>query len=362
MISRPPEKTNAREDPPMTNAASSRYWLRSLVAASAALPMLLGSAVLTEGNAANSPALRLLSIIPIPVTPGNPNGGMYTFDISWVDPNNGLYYLADRSNRALDVIDTTGAFTGGKADSFFGQIGGSGVGFTGFTGSNPASGPDGVVSFSGAGFNCVFVGDVGRVNAFNFSSGFPANPATVMTTVTTSLGGVASTTRVDEMAVDTKDSVLFVVNPDEAQPFGTLYTINKTNCTLSAPIAVSFASLPGQTCPSAAPGCATNGAEQPLWDPKSGKFYQPIPEVNGPGGGGPNGGLLQINPLTGAKEAFYQINFCNPQGAAAGPNGDLLVACGAVFDLAGNVCVTATPSPAGQNSTIRKALCTAVAY
>ncbi|MBO0753652.1 MAG: hypothetical protein J2P53_16150, partial [Bradyrhizobiaceae bacterium] len=35
--------------------------------------------------------------------PGNP---LRTFDISWVDPVRGEYYLGDRSNSGIDVIDT----------------------------------------------------------------------------------------------------------------------------------------------------------------------------------------------------------------------------------------------------------------
>ena len=31
---------------------------------------------------------------------------------------------------------------------------------------------------------------------------------------------------------------------------------------------------------------ATNGAEQPVWDPGTGKFYLSIPELGGPGGSG----------------------------------------------------------------------------
>src|SRR5271169_4362589 len=35
--------------------------------------------------------------------PGNP---LRSFDISWVNPDRGEYYLGDRSNAGIDVIDT----------------------------------------------------------------------------------------------------------------------------------------------------------------------------------------------------------------------------------------------------------------
>src|SRR6516162_5234560 len=102
---------------------------------SSAWAVAIGAAAMLLCSAAwaqNSPALRLIKIIPIPPTPQNSVGKMYSFDISWVDPANGLYYLADRSNKTLDVVDTTGAFTG-TPDSLFGQIGGAAFNFGGDT-------------------------------------------------------------------------------------------------------------------------------------------------------------------------------------------------------------------------------------
>src|SRR5205807_2450147 len=65
--------------------------------------------------------------------------GLVVFDISWVDPDTQLYYLADRSNAAIDVIDA-------RRDVFVGQIKPTGKqAFKGFTGNNNTSGPNGVV-------------------------------------------------------------------------------------------------------------------------------------------------------------------------------------------------------------------------
>ena len=49
--------------------------------------------------------------------PGNP---LRSFDISWVNPQRGEYYLGDRSNLGIDVINTSGptflrTITGGTA-------------------------------------------------------------------------------------------------------------------------------------------------------------------------------------------------------------------------------------------------------
>src|SRR5215510_11753844 len=73
--------------------------------------------------------VRLLATVPVP-------GHLVAFDISWVDPDTQRYYLADRSNNAIDVIDA-------KRDLFLKQI--NKGGFKGFTGNNDTSGPNGVV-------------------------------------------------------------------------------------------------------------------------------------------------------------------------------------------------------------------------
>src|SRR6266478_6286634 len=58
--------------------------------------------------------------------------------ISDVDQSNDTYYLADRSNAAVDVVDA-------KTGKFVKQIAASPA-FAGFSGSNATSGPHGVVA------------------------------------------------------------------------------------------------------------------------------------------------------------------------------------------------------------------------
>ena len=69
------------------------------------------------------------------------NGNLYAFDISFVDQSTQTYYLADRSNAVVDVVD---AATG----TFLKQISGgfAGVAVVGGTVQNGQSGPNGVVA------------------------------------------------------------------------------------------------------------------------------------------------------------------------------------------------------------------------
>ena len=92
--------------------------------------------------ASSEPALKLLNSLPVPVATGNTTLGMYSFDISFVDQATGVYYLADRSNKAVDVV---------SADSIVTQIFPNN-GHAPFAGVSPpafstaTAGPNGVVA------------------------------------------------------------------------------------------------------------------------------------------------------------------------------------------------------------------------
>ena len=80
---------------------------------------------------------------------------------------------------------------------------------------------------------------------------------------------------------------------------------------------------------------ASNGAEQPVWDPGTQKFYLSIPEISGDGSTNLHGAVLRIAP-TGEVEDQYGVDFCGPAGLAIGLNEQLLVGCNTVFDTEGN--------------------------
>jgi hypothetical protein len=78
---------------------------------------------------------------------------------------------------------------------------------------------------------------------------------------------------------------------------------------------------------------ATNGAEQPVWDPVSGKFYLSIPQI---GTNVKDGAVIRIS-TAGTVKVKYPIEFCQPAGLTLGPKVDLLVGCNTLFDTAGNI-------------------------
>ncbi len=283
-----------------------------------------------KGNeAGDDRAVRLLKVIPVPVSTDNTTAGaLYSFDISWVDQASEIYYLADRSNKAVDILDAAnpGAVTQLKASPSF-----AGISPPAF--STATSGPDGVVT----GGHCLFVTDApSRVVSFD-TNFFPPKQISDVRTAT------PTANRADELAFDPKDNLLLVINNADTPPFDTFITVTPATCVLTPPTAANKIIF------DAAHGVdATNGAEQPVWEPVTGRFYLSIPQI------GPtvsHGGVVRIKPnatSVGPSDVFG-VDFCSPAGLTVGPRQDLFIGCNAVFDTAGGVwdpngTITAAPN------------------
>ena len=92
-------------------------WKSSYTLALLLVPLLLFG----TGSVRAEGPVRLLTTIPVPVSAANTTGGLYSFDISFVDQSTQTYYLADRSNAVVDVVDAkTGTFDRQIAGGFRG--------------------------------------------------------------------------------------------------------------------------------------------------------------------------------------------------------------------------------------------------
>src|SRR5436190_272652 len=211
-----------------------------------------------RGEAGGDRALRLLTLVPVPVSPLNTTaGGMYSFDISYVDQATQTYYLADRSNKAVDVVDA-------KTGQFITQIFANFKGFTPCSppsGANDCAGPNGVVSA----FPWLFVTDGGsRVVSFDLRT----NPPTKVGDVSTSPGDPK---RADELAYDPQHGTLLVINNADDPPFGTLISVNQGTGKLTVGKRITFDAAHGVD--------AQNGAAQPVWDRDLNRFFLSIPQI-----------------------------------------------------------------------------------
>ncbi len=226
------------------------------------------------------PSYKLVHTIAIP---GNP---LAVFDISSIDPALGLYFLPDRSNSALDVVDISTRRVIGQVGGFVGAAGGH----------NDVAGPNGTQP-TGDGY--VWVGD-------GTSTVKIVDERSRLVVQTISTGGTA---RADSIGYDPKDHIAAVVNDADAPPFVTLiYTPDGYRQVLKK---ISFPE-------------ATNGIEQPVFDPRRGVFYVSVPQV------GPNqkkGEIAIIDPVLRRVVGTLPVSDCQPNGAALGPKQQLLLGC-----------------------------------
>jgi len=302
-----------------------RTRLAAMLAASTlfgVLSLAPSGAVLGDEGERNAAAVKLLTTIPYP-----PDlQALHAFDISWVDADTQLYYLGDRSNASVDVVDV-------KHNRFVRTIkaGFKGVVFNAAgAGDNDRSGPNGVV-VSG---RWLFVTDApSRVVAIDLTTD------TKVSEVST---GGAPGLRADELAYDARDGLILAVNNADDPPFASLIKADNGHLTMVKKIVFNAANGVD----------ATNGAEQPVWDAGTGRFYISIPQV------GPNakdGAVARINPSTGAVDALFPVEFCQPAGLTLGPNQDLLIGCSVVFDTAGKSWTTADTNSAAPTQVIMDA-------
>ena len=288
---------------------------------SLALPGAAFAAPCTGPGAPSTTQTRCLTAVQIP---GNP---LRSYDISWVDPYRGEYYLADRSNSGVDVIDTRtltfkrtiGGFVGVVLNSSHTAV------------NNNLSGPDGVTShgrwlYAGDGDSTLKVIDL---NAPNSSA--------IKEIIKT--GG---TTRVDEMALTTDGELLVAANNAEDPPFITLMRANGDRSYSAVNIITKIV-----IANSIVPANFGLSIEQPTWDPKTKRFYASVPTIaNNPAGcnydasTGPitcSGGLMIVDPMNpsavvGAYDpntntGVVPLNACGPNGITVGPHDNLLQGC-----------------------------------
>lgn len=230
----------------------------------------------------------------------------FSFDISWFDPKLNRYFLADRNNKAIDVVD--------PRDNSITQFHQD---FAGFTGDNDTSGPDGVLTANNS--TELWVGDSpGRVWVMNSRTGAVKNlPRKADNPI--SVGG---TTRADELCYDPQDNLIMIASPAEGNgkttfPFVTfISTAGKDAYTVVGKITFDGTGVIPK---------ATSGLEQCGWSPKTGKFYQNVP-VDGTG----DGAVAVIDPKTMTVEKKLPVPIADcalPQGMAIGPDNQILLGC-----------------------------------
>src|SRR5882672_3235621 len=251
--------------------------------------LLASAAIAVIGASAIAAGVGRVATIDIP---GNK---FDNFDIGYVDSNAGRYYIADRSNAAIDIFDT-------QKNTFIGRV-------TGFVGvkmdanGRPVgnmSGPNGLAFDREK--HQLWVGDGdSTVKVIDVAS----NPAKIIATINT--GGQR---RADELTVDTKDGLVLIGNNADKPTFVSFISTKPDHSV------VAKIEMPD----------ATDGIDQPTYVPETGLFYASVPvwkeEKN-------HGGLAVFDPKTLKFVKLIPINDCVPFGLAQGPGTKVIVGCGA---------------------------------
>src|SRR5882762_6567900 len=234
------------------SSASALMGAVSLAASGAAFGACTGPGAPTDTQTKCHAAIQI---------PGNP---LRSFDISFVNPHRAEFYFADRSNAAVQVIDTRtlthkralGGFVGVKLNAA-GNV------------NNNISGPDGVVSHG----RWLYAGDGdSTLKVFDLESS-SSSPAQLPLPT----GG---TTRVDEMDITSDGELLLVANNAEDPPFGTLFAANGDRNS-SGVHKIQKINIDNAIVP-AGEGLSI---EQPAWEPRTGRFYVSLPQIaNNPTG------------------------------------------------------------------------------
>ena len=246
-----------------------------------------------------------------------PNGGKITsFDISAVDTATGLYTLGDRTNKTVEVINTSTNTVVLQA--------GLGL-FKGATGNNNTSGPDGAMIVQA---REIWAGDGdSTLKILSLANG------SLLATIST--GGQF---RVDEMCFDPVHNIGFVANNADNPPFITAVSFRRHSI-------LGKINFDGTVQNGGGIGVnATDGVEQCQYNPRDGMIYVSVPEVNGPGDNSAPGAVARINPVTMQILAapLIPLAACSgPQGMAIGPVvgsfGEMLLGCnGANANAAAN--------------------------
>ncbi len=216
--------------------------------------------------------------------PGNP---IAAYDLTTVDPAAHIYYFTDRSNKAVDMIDTQGM-------KFVGRV----TGFAGATKSLDNAGPNGVALVPP--LHQLWAGDGdSTVKVIDLTANPPATIATIPT------GGKA---RADSMTFDAADNVVVEVNDADDPPFVTFISTGADHKILAK---LDFPD-------------ASNGLEAPVYVAQTGMVYLSVPQM------GPDkakGGIAVIDPKAMKLVKTIPLEQCQAAGLIQGPGTELLVGC-----------------------------------
>ena len=287
-----------------------------LVAAVAAALAVTGCNNGSSNSAPSAGGARLATTFQVP---GISSAVSYSFDLGAVDAASQMYYVSDRTNKSIDVINLANNQVTQFKQAFAGCQTTAGVAVAGCLASNgsvdnDASGPDGV---DVVGPN-LYVGDVNALWILDKTSGALVKKIAIPS--------VPNIKRADEGCLDADHNIYGISTPGAANPFMTF--IDTTTQTVIATVTMNDST-----------GGGSAGLEACFYDHDTGKFF-----VNNDGStANPRGEVdgfsasaivalkptapQTVNYLTLAGVVQYPLGNCDPTGLGKGPGNDMGVMC-----------------------------------
>lgn len=221
------------------------------------------------------------------------------FDVSWVDQETQRYYLSDRNNNAIDLVNAA-------TDTFVGFIGKGH-----YTGARTCPGEPKEWRLC-AGPNGVITDDMGHVWAGNGNGDIiEANASRPGSSIIREIP-TGGTGRIDEFAYDPVHQIVMAENDGSFPPYITFFS------PVTGKILSQYHYPKGQ-----------KGMEQPKWDRRTGLFYENVP--------GRHNRIDVFNPSNLSRPVKSIPVKCSGgllgltlAGLTVGPKGMLMTVCGSV--------------------------------
>jgi hypothetical protein len=275
------------------------------------------------GSAPADEVFTAATIITVP-------GGLNSFDIGFVDADIHTYVLADRTNAAVDVIDT-------NTNTVIKQLQASPP-FAGVR-HNPgaASGPDGTIIVD---HREVWAGDAPSICTtiapFSCTPDSSVKAIDLKTGTTLAVMNTGGQRRADELCEDVGHEVVLVANDDPIDSFITFWSTEKYTMLGK----ISF--LPGSMDSNG--GVIANGIEQCKYDPRTRKFYLNIPatfDKSSPPNSLPGVVVVISRDAPFRVEAVLPVDptCVGNAGLALGPDHQILLGCSAAGPGTGSVII-----------------------
>jgi len=245
-------------------------------------------ALMTMGGGLAAPAPAHAAtygpVTTISVPESAPGNGATAFGMAWLDPTTQQYFVADRANRAVDIVNAA-------SRTYVGRIGGFANAPT-----SSLNGPNALVAVPAR--NELWATDSdGTVKVIDLPS------ASIVDSIPT-----GSTKRADQIAYNPDDNVVLVTNDQDSPPSGTVVSV----LTRTVVGRITFSD-------------ATNGLGQVAYDRTGRQFLVAVrASISNPGG--------EINSidLGGMRiHLVFPLMNCNPHGLAMGPAQRFIVGCAA---------------------------------